>query len=207
MKRKYSKKLNRVWREDRHRKEKILSWKRSGGRRKSWVQGVGRRKRGGTGEGGSDDLISARCHSKYSHPLSLSLSVQQTHTNTPWLNLCQYEVRSPSLPFPCTTATFISSPCTCVCVRLSQPLLPDIPQQMWDWLLGYRNKESQRNIIWICAVFKTTLDQTFSAFLLSSIWLNLLLRNSIITRTLLLKHPVSFGILDFGDWTTPDRVQ
>lgn len=118
------------------------------------MQGVGRRKRGGTGEGGSDDLISARCHSKYSAPsLSLSLSVQQTHTDTQWLNLCQYEVRSPSLS-PCTTATFISSPCTCVCVRHSQLFLPDIPQQMWDWLLGYRNRESHGNILWICAFLK-----------------------------------------------------
>ncbi len=82
MKRKYSKKWNRVWRKDRTGRKNIEleeKWRK----KKELGAGGGQEEKRGNRRRGSDDLISARCHSKYSHPLSLSLSLSQSNKHTP----------------------------------------------------------------------------------------------------------------------------
>lgn len=135
------------------RQEKCSSWKRSWEGRKSWMQGVGRRKRGETRGGGIGWLNQCTLPLQILSTLSLSLAP----TNTPiHSDLICVSMKSDPLPFPLHYSNLhIQSLYMCVCMRLSQPFLPDIPQQMKDWLLGYRNRKKSEEYSLNLSTFET----------------------------------------------------
>jgi len=106
------------------RQEKRSSWKRSWKERKSWMQGVGRRKRGETLGGGIGWLNQCSLPLQIlSTSLSLSLFLSLTPTNTPvhsdWICV---SMKSVPLPFPLHYRNLHIQPlhvCVCVYERLS----------------------------------------------------------------------------------------
>lgn len=103
------------------RQEKRSSWKRSWEGRKSWMQGVGRRKRGETRGGGIGWLN--QCTLPLQILSTLSLSHSNKHTNTQWLNLCQNEVRSPPFPPSLQQPSYPAPVHVCVCGSLNHSSL------------------------------------------------------------------------------------
>lgn len=115
------------------RQEKCSSWKRSWEGRKSWMQGVGRRKRGETRGGGIGWLN--QCTLPLQILSTLSLSHSNKHTDTQWFNLCQYEVRSPPFPPSLQQPSYSVPVHVCVCGSLNHSSLTFLSRwriDCWD---------------------------------------------------------------------------